>query len=70
MSLSISELFGCRDYCRVDLRLTKNNVPYVLEVNPNPDISQDAGFPRAAKTYGLSYEELLVTIINFALARK
>lgn len=70
LSLSVSELFGCRDYCRVDLRLDKNNIPYVLEVNPNPDISKDAGFPRAAKSYGLSYEELLVTIINFAHARR
>ncbi len=70
ISLSIAELFGCRDYCRVDLRLTKNNVPYILEVNPNPDISKDAGFPRAAKSHGLSYEELLVTIINFALDRR
>jgi D-alanine-D-alanine ligase len=69
LSLSIAELFGCRDYCRIDLRLDKNNIPYVLEVNPNPDISKDAGFPRAAKAYGLSYEELLITIINFARAR-
>lgn len=70
LALEVSELFGCRDYCRVDLRLTKDNQPYILEVNPNPDISIEAGFARAAKVYGLSYDELLIQIIEFALKRK
>ncbi|MCX8010904.1 MAG: ATP-grasp domain-containing protein [Ignavibacteria bacterium] len=69
LALFTSQIFGCRDYCRVDIRLNKENIPYVIEVNPNPDISKDAGFPRAAKAYGLNYEELLITIINFALER-
>ena len=70
IALYVSNLFGCRDYARVDLRLTKENQPYILEVNPNPDISIDAGFARAARVYGLSYEELLLKIINFALERR
>lgn len=70
IALEVSNLFGCRDYCRVDFRIDKNNQPYILEVNPNPDISIDAGFGRAAKAYGLSYDELLVRIIEFALERK
>jgi D-alanine-D-alanine ligase len=70
IALNVSDLFGCRDYCRVDFRLDKNNQPYILEVNPNPDISINAGFARAAKAYGLSYDELLVKIIEFALERR
>jgi len=70
IALNVSDLFGCRDYCRVDFRLDKNDQPYILEVNPNPDISIDAGFARAAKAYGLSYDELLVKIIEFALERR
>jgi D-alanine-D-alanine ligase len=70
IALEVSNLFGCRDYCRVDFRIDKNNQPYILEVNPNPDISIDAGFTRAAKAYGLSYDELLIQIIDFALERK
>ncbi|NPV11422.1 MAG: ATP-grasp domain-containing protein [Ignavibacteria bacterium] len=70
IALDVSNLFGCRDYCRVDFRIDKNNKPYILEVNPNPDISKDAGFARAAKAYGLDYDELLIRIIEFALERR
>lgn len=70
IALAATELFDCRDYCRVDLRIDKNNVPYILEINPNPDLSIDAGFARAAKVYGLNYDELLLRLIEFALERR
>lgn len=60
---------NCRDYARVDIRIDKNNNPYVIEINPNPDISMDSGFYRSAKKFGLEYDQMLKRISEFALSR-
>lgn len=68
----VYRIIGACDYARVDFRV-KDNVPYVLEMNPNPDIASDAdedtGFTRSGKAYGWSYEELIQRIIGFACER-
>jgi D-alanine-D-alanine ligase len=68
----VYRLLGACDYARVDMRF-KNGIPYVLELNPNPDISsdvpEDTGFTRSAKAHGWDYDFLIQQIINFALKR-
>lgn len=69
MAMSAYRLLGCRDYARIDFRLSKDHQPCILEVNPNPDISDEAGFARSATTYGYKFEELVGRIVECALER-
>lgn len=62
------ETVGGSGYGRVDLRLDGDEQPWVIEVNPNPDISEDAGLTRMAAAHGWSYEDLVTRIADAALA--
>lgn len=70
IALKAFHTMGCRDYARVDMRLNKNKELYALEVNPNPDLTEGAGFMRSAEAAGYSYEETLKKIISFSWSRR
>jgi D-alanine-D-alanine ligase len=56
-------------YGRVDLRLTEDGQPYILEVNPSPDLSSNAGLARMGRAFGWSYDDLVMHIVDEALMR-
>jgi D-alanine-D-alanine ligase len=58
-----------RGYARVDVRLSADGVPYVIDINPNPDLSYDAGLARQAQVAGWSYDELIGRVMEEALSR-
>jgi len=60
---------SCRDYARIDMRLSKTNKPYVLEVNPNPDLTESVSFMESAEAAGISFSQTLRKIVEFALER-
>jgi D-alanine-D-alanine ligase len=69
ISAQCYQLFGLRDYGRVDLRLSQSGKIYVLEINANPCLSPDAGFPAAAKQSGLDYTAMVEKLVAFVKAR-
>ncbi len=70
IAIKAFKTMGCRDYARVDMRLSKDKKIYVLEVNPNPDLTEGAGFMRSAEAAGYSYTTTLKKIINYAWKRR
>ena len=69
IALQAAEAVGLRDYGRVDLRLDEHGNLFVLEANPNPDISEDAGFIRAALASGRTFAGTINEILLSAIER-
>jgi len=70
IAVRVFKLFGCRDYARVDFRMDREGNIYVLEVNPNPDISPQSGMTRALTVQGTTYTEFVGNLLERALKRK
>ena len=70
-ALTAFEALELRDYARVDIRLAADGTPFVIDVNPNCDLSDVAGgFSKAAKAAGVTYERVIAHIVELALARR
>jgi len=63
----------CRDLCRIDMRLDAGGVPNVIDVNPLPGLAPDprenSRFPKACYTAGMSYDEIIWSIVDAAVMR-
>jgi D-alanine-D-alanine ligase len=57
-------------YARIDLRLAEDGRAYVLEANPNPNLSYGEDFAESAEKVGITYESLLQRIISLGMSYK
>jgi D-alanine-D-alanine ligase len=69
IALQTYQAMGCRDYARIDMRLDKKKRIFVLEVNPNPDLTEGVAFMASARAAGMSFADTLQIIVEEALKR-
>lgn len=69
IAINAFRIFECAGYARIDLRLDESGTLNVIEVNPNPDISSDAGAARQAKAAGMTYAQFINKIAILASER-
>jgi D-alanine-D-alanine ligase len=71
--LKAYKVLKCKDWSRIDVRLDKNNVPNIIEINPLPGIlpnpEENSCYPKAARTKGYSYQEMLNLVLQSAAKR-
>lgn len=62
---------GCRDIARVDLRVSEDGIPYVLEINTLPGLTPGySEVPKIAEAANIRYQELIGLILKGALKRR
>ncbi len=68
-SLKAFQVLGCRDFARLDFRVSPNGVPYFLETNPLPGLGDYSDLVIMSLKMGWSYEALIGDILSAALGR-
>mgnify|MGYP006268379655 CR=1 FL=1 len=69
LALEATQALNTRDYARVDMRMNKDGELFILEVNPNPNLSEGTGIARSAEAAGLPFKDLLSHIVESARDR-
>ena len=60
------EVLGARGWGRVDVMLSAQNEPFLLELNTSPGMTSHSLVPMAARAVGMSYEDLVLRILQSA----
>jgi D-alanine-D-alanine ligase len=68
-SLKAFEALACRDFARLDFRISAQGMPYLLEINPLPGLGTHSDLVIMAKKMGWTHRELISAVLNAALKR-
>ena len=63
-SIELFNKIGCKDYSRIDYILSDENIPYFLEINTSPGMTETSLFPKSAASVKLSFDSLIEKIIS------
>jgi D-alanine-D-alanine ligase len=69
LALSTHRLVGLRDYSRTDFIVSRDNRPYILEINSLPGLTPHSLIPDACGAIGITFESLIDRLIGYALER-
>ncbi len=69
LAIKAHKALGCRDFSRVDMMCDERGVPYLLEVNTIPGLTERSLLPKAALAGGISFSQLCSKIVDLALSR-
>ncbi len=67
--LNAFQALGCRDFARLDFRISPGGVPYFLEINPLPGLGSHSDLVIMAKSLGWTHQELIGAVLGAALER-
>ena len=68
-SLRAFKALGCRDFARLDFRISTAGVPYFLEINPLPGLGTHSDLVIMAEKMGWSHRQLISAVLNAARER-
>jgi D-alanine-D-alanine ligase len=68
--LAAHKALGCYGCSRVDIILDRKNIPYILELNNIPGLTQTSLLPKAAKSQGIDFKQLCVRLLELAYEKK
>jgi len=68
-SLKVFKVLGCRDFARVDFRVSPDGVPYFLEINPLPGLGSYSDLVIMARKLGWTHQGLIQAVLEAALKR-
>ncbi len=66
IAVKAHEAAGCRGVSRVDFMISKDGIPYVIEINTSPGMTATSDLPAQSKVMGISYDDLVQIIMNGA----
>ncbi|MEK7233735.1 MAG: ATP-grasp domain-containing protein, partial [Elusimicrobiota bacterium] len=67
--LDAYRIFDCHDYARIEVRVDRSGNPYILEINPNPSISNGDCVPACAEVIGHNYADFIEEIMKECISR-
>jgi D-alanine-D-alanine ligase len=68
-ALKAHRSLGCRDVSRADFRIDVKGLPYLLEVNTIPGMTETSLLPKAAAAMGISFPQVCLDLVHMAHAR-